>query len=145
MINQRQQRIADCLTQFIDRAYYPYYQPTPEDWEVFFDIESHGRAGISADVLDRIKPLLEAKGDYELQIRMVYSECAEWKANAWGWGNPLNAIIHDAQKEPALGPYVDALFKIWDAFKKDSVEAIVSYTGFTQDEKNKYLKAIAYQ
>jgi len=143
MINRRQQRIADCLAQFIDRAYYPSYQPTAADWSLFFNIETNGRANVTAAQLEAIKPLLEAKGDYELQIRMVYSECAEWKAKGWGWGHPLVAILADAEKAPALGPYVEALRKIWDAFSKDSVAAITSFTGFSEEEKLKYLKEIA--
>ena len=138
MMTNRQKRISDCLTVFIDRAYYPDYTPMVNHWEAFFSVETNGRDSVSPDMLRQIAPLLEAKGDYELQIRMVFSECAEWWAKGWGWANPLNAVVSDAKTDPALSPYVDALEKIREAFSNDPISAISNYTGFTQEEKNKY-------
>jgi len=143
MISRRQQRIGDCLHEFIDRAYHPAYAPTPEEWEAFFAVETRGRSAVTPEMLASIAPLLEAKGDYDLQIRMVYSECAEWWSKGWGWKPPLDAVLADARQVPALGPYVEALEKIEAAFAADSVNAIAFYTGFSQEEKNKYLSARA--
>lgn len=136
----RQNQVAKCLSTFIDRNYYPDFVATDADWRDFFSVESHGKKSVSAESLERIKPLLEAKGDYDLQIRMVMSEVAEWWANGWGWANPLNAVVFEASVEPDLAVYVEALEKIRESFKRDSLQAIVDYTGFTTEERNKFLK-----
>ncbi len=136
----RQCKIAKCLTGFIDRAYYPDYSPTDEHFEMFFKIETDGKLAISETDRMTIKPLLEAKGDYELQIKMVFSECAEWWAKGWGWDAPIHTAITGAKEDQSMEVYAAALDKIYDAFKLDPIDAISSYTGFSQEEKNKYFK-----
>lgn len=140
MITHRQKQISACLVHFIDRAYYPDYQPTIEDWQDFFNIETNGRLQTSANTLEKIKPLLEAKGDYELQIKMIYSEVAEWWAEGTGWIYPIDAAIRESKETPELAPYTMALEKISDAFRTDPVKAISTYSGFSVEERNKYLK-----
>lgn len=136
----RQKNISKCLIGFIDRAYFPDYAPSDEDFECFFRIETHGKRGISEDQLKSIAPLLEAKGDYELQIKMVYSEAAEWWSKGWGWDAPIHEAITSAKREPAMSVYLEALTKIQKAFRIDPIDAILAYTGFSADERNKYFE-----
>ena len=140
MLTRNQQTIAACLGHFLDRAYYPDFHPTEADWQTFFRVETRGKAGITAAVLERIAPLLEAKGDYELQIKMVYSETAEWWSEGNGWIYPIEAAIRSASETPEMAPYLAALEKIRSAFARDAITAVANYTGFSQEERNKYLK-----
>jgi len=134
-MTSKQKKIADCLEGWIDEAYWPNYSPTTSDWELFFKVETHGRGSVSQKDLGIIKPLLEAKGDYDLQIKMIYSECAEWWSKGWGWAAPIESLMKNAK-----GVYLDALTKIHSAFSIDSFAAIMNFTGFDGDEKNRYLK-----
>jgi len=134
----RQKKVAECLTDFIDRTYFPDYQPTADDWELFFHVETAGKRGTPLSELDRIKPLLEAKGDYDLQIKNIHQEVSEWWSKGRGWSYPLDAAI-----ATATGIYKQALEKIRENFKMDSLGAVIAYTGFSKEERDKYL--IAYE
>ncbi len=127
------------MVEFIDRAYYPDYHPSVRDWEIYFKIETAGRCGVGEFDLARIKPLFEAKGDYDLQIKMVISEMAEWWAKGWGWGNVVDDAIDKISGNAIMGPYKESLEKVRESFRRDPIEAITSYTGLSGDEKNRYL------
>jgi hypothetical protein len=142
-MTKKQRIISRCLAHFIDRAFFPEYAPSTDDWEDFFEVESKGRASIPPERYIAIAPLLEAKGDYELQIKMIFAECAEWWAKGWGWFAPLHEAITWAESDTDMKPYAEALSKIKQAFQDSPVQAICKYTGFSEAEKNKYLSTFS--
>lgn len=141
--------------QFVDRdaqwmgyAKWRGYVLTPEAWEAFKKSESHGKAKLSEAELALAEPLFGAKWGYEITIRMLWEEMAEWWSMGRGWFMPLRHTIVTSYWGSFHGRnlrcnrvFLRALFKIRDSIeKKGFVDAMMDYTGLDREQKVRYLR-----
>jgi hypothetical protein len=106
-IKKKHIKIAKTISYFVNRTdlYFPdFIEPTSEQIQIFFEIESKGRKHISDEELMIVAPMLNGKENYDLQIKMVHEEILEWMCNRWGWFYPISQMIKDSYKERHLCP-----------------------------------------
>ena len=86
-LKKRHRKIAKTISSFVERTdlYFPdFIEPTEEQIQLFFEIESKGSKGLSEEQLKIVAPMLNGKENYDLQIKMVHEELLEWMCNKWG-------------------------------------------------------------
>lgn len=141
-LNLKHFEIAKTISYFVDRNYYPCFTvPTRNQIDIFTRIESKGRKNLSSEELKMVEPLLNGKQMYDLQIRMIYEELAEWISSGWGWYPVIATIMINIYPDRHQCPaYVRMLGKLHKKIKKETgIVVIMGYTGFDDDFKNKIL------
>lgn len=137
--------VASTISYFVDRNYYPNFnKPTREQINIFTQIESRGSTHLTNDELYLVKPLLNGKEQYDLQIKMIHQELKEWVINGWGWWGPIDSIFSNAWKDrKELKTYIKFLIKLIKKLKSEgSYPVLLSYSGFSDDERCELLKSI---
>lgn len=132
---------------FIDRRWYHDYQLNNNDLELFIRAESYGTKDFTAEELNAIKPLVDGKQNYELTLKMVHEEMADFWSNNWGWYWPIaNTIKYVFKERSKIGTiYVKALIKILrNCYDNGFLEVLKNYTGLTQEQKDKYIENWIY-
>ena len=88
-----------------------------------------------------VEPMMNGKQQYDLQIKMIHEEIAEWHMNGWGWYYPLAAIIGNAWKERSqCRVYVKMLVKLMRNFKDNGgLPVLMGYSGFSKEFKQKMI------
>lgn len=133
---------------FVDRRWHPNYVLSAESLEIFIRVESNGRKSCSDEEIKLAEPLFSGKVMYELTIKMIYEEMAEWWSENHGWWAPIADTLrrvmwplphYDCYGKPRNRVYVRALIKIMRACHQSFPEALLSYTGLSHEEKRKYL------
>lgn len=95
--------------------------------------------------MEEIAPLLNGKANRELTVKMIHEEIVEWWMNDWGWIHPLISVI-DSESRSNDRIMVDLLWKIHAKMKGSSVvDLIRSYSGFSKEEKERYLERAAHK
>lgn len=154
-LKNRHRKIAKTISSFVERTdlYFPdFIEPTEEQIQLFFEIESKGSKGLSEEQLKIVAPMLNGKENYDLQIKMVHEELLEWMCNKWGWWYPISQMIKDCYKSRHNIPsYVKFLrdlkkrmsMKDWNGEGLvPSVNVMLSYSGFTEEQRTKLIQSI---
>lgn len=139
-LKQKHFEISRCISYFVDRNYFPnFVEPTREQIEIFFHIESHGKKQLTPAHLELVKPLLNGKVQYELQIKNVYEEFADWYMHGWGWYSPYRDIIVKCYNDRHhLKPYIKFLRKLKRRFKKEGcLPVLCSFSEFDDSFREK--------
>lgn len=129
---------AKTISYFVDRNYYPdFKEPTREQVDIFTQIESKGGKGITSEQLKSVEPLLNGKERYDLQIKMIHEEIAEWWLNGWGWYYPLAHTIKNVWPQRVkCRVYVKMLLKLMRNFKDNGGMCVLgNYSGFSKEFK----------
>lgn len=138
--------VASTISYFVDRNYFPDFdEPTREQIDIFTQIESRGSMHLTEEELDLVKPLLNGKEQYDLQIKMIHQELKEWVINGWGWWGPIESIFSNAWRDrKGLKVYINFLIKLIRKLRSEgSYPVLLSYSGFSDDERCELLKSIA--
>lgn len=62
----------------------------PEDWRGAWErFDTYGRKSVSEEELYMLKPLLDAKGNYNLFLSSLVEETFEWWSKGHGWYYPI--------------------------------------------------------
>lgn len=154
-LKKRHRKIAKTISSFVERTdlYFPdFIEPTEEQIQLFFEIESKGSKGLSEEQLKIVAPMLNGKENYDLQIKMVHEELLEWMCNKWGWGRPISQMIKDCYKSRHNIPsYVKFLRDLKKRMSIDGwngkglvppLAVMLSYSGFTEQQKNRLIESI---
>lgn len=127
---------------FVDRRWHPGFVLDSNNLSLFIKYESYGIRSLNSEELQIIAPLLNAKINYELTIKMIYEECAEYWSSGFGWRAPIahtiNSLFQSRCKRSPV--YIKALIKIMRVMKQDFIEALVNYTGLDGEVKDRYLQ-----
>ncbi len=143
-LKARHFEIAKTISYFVDRilhiGYPEFVEPTTEQIRLFFTIESRGIKNLTKEEVDLVSPMLNGKENYDLTIKMLHEELAEWISNGWGWHPPLMSAIEGCGKDSErLKTYIDALLKIKDNIEKTSgFDVVMNYSGFSEDFKENF-------
>ncbi len=151
----KDRQLRDHFDRFIDRdVRYPNYVLTDAAWAAFKKRETHGKKSLTKEASDLIEPLFDAKKGYEITIKTLWEEMAEYWSMGYGWDAPLRATISDVWKrrdgyDKDGNPQMDfrsnrvflrALFKIRRSIIDNYfLKALLSYTGFDIEQRNRYL------
>lgn len=135
--------IAKTISYFVDRNYYPdFIEPTREQIDIFTQIESSGSKHLSEEDLKLVEPMLNGKQLYDLQIKMIHEEIAEWIKNGWGWYYPITSMISNVWAERReCNSYVKMLVKLMRKMKDSTgLPIMLEYSGFTEEFKSNLSK-----
>lgn len=130
--------IAKTISYFVDRNYYPnFVEPTKEQIDIFTQIESMGSSHLSPNDMELVEPMLNGKERYDLQIKMIHEEIAEWIKQRWGWYYPIASIIQNVFPERhKCKIYVKMLIKLMRKMKeKTGIIVMMEYSGFSDEYK----------
>jgi hypothetical protein len=85
--------------------------------------------------------MINGKQQYDLQIKMIHEEIAEWHMNGWGWYYPLASLIGNVWKERSqCRVYVKMLLKLMRNFRDNGgLPVLVGYSGFDDEFKQKMI------
>lgn len=134
--------------QFVDRdVKWRGYVLTHEAWQAFKKSETHGKAKLNERELMLAEPLFGAKWGYEITIKSLWQEMAEYWSMNMGWFPPLRHTIVTSYWGPfherdsrCSRVYLRALFKIRDSIReKGFPTALLDYTGMDMETKRRYL------
>jgi hypothetical protein len=129
------------FARFIDKRWYPDFSLNKENLHAFIKWESYGPKSLDESESQLVAPLLNAKINKELTIKMIIEECAEWWSNGNGWYYPIAHTISEEFKGRANDKiFLKALLKIMRDIKKNGfMEVLNSFTGLDGEEKNRYI------
>ena len=129
------------FTRFVDRRWFPDFVLDTENLHTFIKFESYGRSYLTVEESKLIEPLINAKINKELTIKMLIEECAEWWSHGNGWIYPMIYTIRiefENRKSDKL--LLIALIKIMRDIKKNGfLTVLTNFTGLSDDEKDKYI------
>ena len=130
------------FTRFVDKRWFPDFVLTEENLHAFIKWESYGPKSLNETESQLVKPLLNAKANKELTIKMLVEECAEWWSGGNGWFYPIAHTIHGEFRNRADDKvFLRALIKIMRDIKQNGfMEVLSGFTGISQEEKNKYFE-----
>ncbi len=137
-LKKKHYEIAKTIAHFVDRNYYPdFTEPTREQIDIFTRIESQGYKGITEEEKKIVEPMINGKQQYDLQIKMIHEEIAEWHMNGWGWYYPLASLIGNVWKERSqCRVYVKMLVNLMRNFRDNGgLPVLVGYSGFDDEFK----------
>lgn len=143
-LKQKHFDIAATISYFVDRSEYigfpNFIEPTREQIEIFSRVESYGRNSISDEEFKLAEPMFSGKENYDLQIKMVHEEIAEFIVMGWGWYPPLLSIMDDIKEQGEnLKIYLNALYKIKEKIEETSAfEVIMGYSGFSAEQRERF-------
>lgn len=153
-LKKKHRKIAKTISYFVDReAYFPdFKEPTEEQIQLFFHIESKGDKDLSDEQLKMVRPMLNGKANYDLQIKMIHEEILEWMCQRWGWWYPLSSCIQNIYKDRHKCPsYVSVLRDLkkkmtipltWDGEElSPSLTVMLNYSGFSEEQKEKLIRS----
>jgi len=86
-LKRKHYKIAKTISYFVDRTelYFPdFVEPSEQQIELFFEIETIGRKNLTEDELQIVAPMMNGKSNYDLQIKMIYEELLDWMCQEWG-------------------------------------------------------------
>jgi hypothetical protein len=133
----RNERLIKHFYQWIDTHYHPNFILTAERKSLFLKFQSLGKKALSTEELELIESLIYAQKMKELTIKMLVEEMLwNWSENL-GWYYCLQHTI-DTTKNDNI--FKVALLRIKKRCHESFIEFIISFTGLTQQEKNKYYK-----
>ncbi len=92
---------------------------------------------MSDENFKKIEPLLNGQVMYELTLKMIVDDMCDWWSNNWGWYYPLQSTI-DSIRDDRI--FKLSLLKIKKRCEEDFLGFIISYTGLSQERKDKYFK-----
>lgn len=130
------------FVKFIDRRWYPDFVLDPQNLELFICAESYGIKSLSEQELDLIKPLINGKVNYELTLRMIHEEMADFWSNHWGWyypiANTITELFKNRKTESKI--YLRALIKIMrSCYDNGFLIVLNNFTGISKESKDKYI------
>jgi hypothetical protein len=135
--------IAKTISYFVDRNYYPdFVEPTREQIDLFTQIESRGSKHLNEDQLKLVEPMLNGKQLYDLQIKMIHEELAEWVSGGHGWYPVMASLLLKIYPERHKCPsYVKMLMRLKKKMEKESgLVVMMGYSGFTDEVKDNLFK-----
>ena len=155
-LKKKHYKIAKTISYFVDRTdlYFPdFVEPSEQQIELFFEIETIGKKNLTEDELQIVAPMMNGKSNYDLQIKMIYEELLDWMCQKWGWWYPISQVIKDSYKErhqfPAYIKFLRNLKKKMTISKDKkieclapSIEAMLSFSGFSPEQKNRLLVSV---
>ena len=144
-LTEKHRRLGRHFERFVERRWHKDFKLSDEALEIFIRIETHGK--LSATEAERViaAPLFSGKTNYELTLKMLYEEMANWWSNGWGWMNPIAAVFeHEWQTLPRDTVYLRSLVKIMRKCRDEGfINALSSFTGLSQEQKRKYLEVFS--
>lgn len=133
----RNDRFLKHIYNFVDRNYHKDFILTTEIGDSFIKFQTYGATKLTKDQLNSIKPMIYAQKLKEITIKLFVQELAHWWSTNSGWiypaANTIENITGDWVMKKAL---LEIKTKIWNS---DMVTFLESYTGLTQEQKDKYL------
>lgn len=129
---------------FCDRRWFPNYKLDAVSLEAFIRLESYGPRSLTPEDLELIKPLASGKQMYDLTLRMLTEEMAEWWSINAGWYAPIAATLKSVfwEDKPRDKVYIRALCKMMRSCYEDGfIGFLMASTSLSQEEKCKYLSA----
>jgi len=83
--------------------------------------------------------LLNGKEQYDLQIKNVHEELADWFLHGWGWYAPITSNIVCCFKDRHfIKPYVKFLRNLKKRLKNEgSLVVLCGFSGFDEEFKDK--------
>jgi hypothetical protein len=141
-LKKKHLEIAKTISYFVDRNYFPEFQtPTNEQIRIFTQIESRGFKGLAPHQIKLVEPMLNGKHMYDLQIKCIHEELAEWIQNKSGWFYPIVDIFkHVWPERKNLRVYLRMLVSLIRKMRDTSgLEVMLEYSGFSETFKQKLI------
>lgn len=145
-LKQKHWEIGNHFLRFVDRYRFPDFKMDREELECFIRFESYGKTKLSDLELKLIQPLLLAKADKEITLQLLFQEMGDWWSHGKGWYYPIAHTIQCELARPNRDRfYIKSLIKIMRSCYEDFIDTLSSFTGLTQEQKNKYFETYTGQ
>ena len=136
-MNKRQRKAAELrahLERWVDRARWPDYVLTDADMAAYVAHESTGMG-------EKPAPLAWVKKTEEITINQLWSEMAEMWGAGYGWSYPLHHTMRMEWSERRCSNiWMRKLLTIARSIRsKGFMDAMLAYTGFSNEDRAKYL------
>lgn len=130
------------INRFIDRRWYPDFQPTDDLVELLYTYQTYGKKKLTEEQLKLLEPLKNGQQMKELTLRMNVEEMSYWWSQGWGWIYPINNNIEWVTKEKPIDRiWLLALLRIRKkCLEGGFMEFMLSFTGMDDSLKQRHLK-----
>lgn len=124
------------LARWIDRARWPGYMVTDADLIAYIAHESTGEGG-------KPPPLAWVKVAEEITINQLWAEMADNWSSGFGWSHGLDHTIRcEWSERRGSNIWMRKLITIARGIqKKGFMEAMLAFTGFSEEDRQRYLTA----